>query len=207
VRIWLDTDIGSDVDDALALAYSLRHPGLEVVGVMFGHEGRGLLDDPRPRHRIGREAGGDRRIQALAGAIGAARADRVQAVLGTEQTEPPIVVPANVTFRTRLDDADLVCLADAGDKLSADLAVLCEHWLELQRVEFGRAQPRVALHDPLTVAVLVGPALCVLDGRSNSVDDRGATTVGGDGTPVIAAVDVDPGAVRDHVMSTLLLGR
>ncbi|MEZ4280723.1 MAG: nucleoside hydrolase [Myxococcota bacterium] len=38
LRIWIDTDIGSDVDDALALAYALRHPELELVGVstVFG---------------------------------------------------------------------------------------------------------------------------------------------------------------------------
>jgi len=38
MRIWLDTDIGSDVDDALALAYVLRHPELELVGIstVFG---------------------------------------------------------------------------------------------------------------------------------------------------------------------------
>ena len=32
-RIWIDTDIGTDVDDALALAFALRHPELELVGV------------------------------------------------------------------------------------------------------------------------------------------------------------------------------
>lgn len=31
--IVLDTDIGTDVDDALALAYALRHPGLDLVAV------------------------------------------------------------------------------------------------------------------------------------------------------------------------------
>ena len=38
MRIWIDTDLGSDVDDALALAYALRHPELELVGVstVFG---------------------------------------------------------------------------------------------------------------------------------------------------------------------------
>jgi len=38
VRIWIDTDVGSDVDDALAIAYALRHPELELVGVstVFG---------------------------------------------------------------------------------------------------------------------------------------------------------------------------
>jgi inosine-uridine nucleoside N-ribohydrolase len=38
MRVWIDTDIGSDVDDALALGYALRHPDIEVVGVstVFG---------------------------------------------------------------------------------------------------------------------------------------------------------------------------
>jgi len=38
VRIWIDTDIGTDVDDALTLAYVLRHPGFELAGVstVFG---------------------------------------------------------------------------------------------------------------------------------------------------------------------------
>ena len=39
-------DIGSDVDDAVALAYVIAHPAFELVGVstVFGHEGRRLLD-------------------------------------------------------------------------------------------------------------------------------------------------------------------
>jgi inosine-uridine nucleoside N-ribohydrolase len=38
VRVWIDTDVGSDVDDALAIAYALRHPDLELVGIstVFG---------------------------------------------------------------------------------------------------------------------------------------------------------------------------
>ena len=32
-RIILDTDMGTDVDDALALAFALRHPGIEIVAV------------------------------------------------------------------------------------------------------------------------------------------------------------------------------
>lgn len=38
MRIWIDTDIGSDVDDALAIAYVMRHPGFELCGVstVFG---------------------------------------------------------------------------------------------------------------------------------------------------------------------------
>lgn len=33
VRMILDTDIGTDVDDALALAFALRHPDIELVAV------------------------------------------------------------------------------------------------------------------------------------------------------------------------------
>ncbi len=33
MRLILDTDIGSDVDDALALAFCLRHPGVELAAV------------------------------------------------------------------------------------------------------------------------------------------------------------------------------
>ncbi|MAJ60108.1 MAG: hypothetical protein CBC48_09020 [bacterium TMED88] len=38
MRLWIDTDIGSDVDDALTLAYALRHSEIEVVGIstVFG---------------------------------------------------------------------------------------------------------------------------------------------------------------------------
>jgi len=32
-KIWLDTDIGSDIDDALALAYLLSHPDVDLVGI------------------------------------------------------------------------------------------------------------------------------------------------------------------------------
>src|SRR5919109_375960 len=33
VRLILDTDIGTDVDDALALAFALRHPDIDLVAV------------------------------------------------------------------------------------------------------------------------------------------------------------------------------
>ena len=300
MRVWLDTDIGSDVDDALALAYVVRHPGLELVGlstvfgdlsvrtaiaerllglagvddvpvatglgvpltprkrgVMFGHEGRGLLDDPDPQLRVAEEAGGATRIAELTAAIGDAAPDvlvaigpltnlaamvqagaslpplavmggkltddmlpgmsseipewnwfcdptAVQVVLAAAHERPPIVVPAEITFQTQLAAGDIDALAD-GDQVAAALATLCEEWLELQRSSFGRSDPRVALHDPLTAAVLVASDLCTFEPRTVAVDDRGASTLGtADGRPVTAAVGVDPAAVRAHVMRWLL---
>ncbi len=122
MRIWIDTDIGTDVDDALALAYVLRHPQLELVGVstvfgdvalrsriaeallakaetdvpvvtglgkpltdrrhglLFGHEGEGLLDERHPQLRIESEPDASERRAALARGIEAARPDAVLAI-------------------------------------------------------------------------------------------------------------------------------
>jgi purine nucleosidase len=122
-RIWIDTDIGTDVDDAFALAFALRHREIEVagvstvfgdvelrrrmveellalagepdcpvqmglgkplaegrVGLMLGHEGRGLLADPAPRRRVESDPDSDRRIAALAEALAAARPDALVAI-------------------------------------------------------------------------------------------------------------------------------
>lgn len=48
VRIVLDTDIGSDVDDALALAFALRHPEIELAAVTT------VADDTQARAAIAR---------------------------------------------------------------------------------------------------------------------------------------------------------
>ena len=123
IRIWIDTDLGSDVDDAIALAFALRHPELELVGVstvfgdvelrarmakelirlggaegvpvlaglgkpltesrvglMFGHEGRGLFEDASPRLRTDADPDASRRVDALEEAVEAARADALVAI-------------------------------------------------------------------------------------------------------------------------------
>ena len=299
MRIWIDTDIGSDVDDALALAYVLRRPELELVGVstvfgdvglrsriarhlldlagatgvpvldglgvpitsrrpgrMFGHEGDGLFEVTPPERRITDEAGGTRRIARLGEAIGqaapdvilaigpltnlaaltragfdlpptaimggrfdgdlpAGRApaiaewnwycdpDAVRTVLSAGHRSTPLVVPAEVTFRTAFGPDDLTTLADEGE-LGATLARLCRRWLDAQREGFGHDEPKVHLHDPLTAAVLVEPSLCTFAERSAVVDDGGAAVAGDDGAPtVLVAVDVDPDAVRRHLLATL----
>ena len=299
MRIWIDTDIGSDVDDALTLAYVLRHPGFELVGVstvfgdvelrseiarallavsgspgvpvlsglgapltpgrqglMFGHEGRGLIETPSPRLRTDPEADREARIQRLGQAMQAARPEVVlaigplsnlgalvqagytlpplaimggkltdiqlpgmiegisewnwfsdavaaQAVLGTEHQTLPRVVPAEVTFRTALAEGDVERLA-GGDALARQLSVLCDHWLDLLRQHPGHHSPRVALHDPLTAAILVNPALCTFSERRIRLDDR-AVAQEEDGAPNLhAATDVNASDLRDHLMETWL---
>src|SRR5207245_1257090 len=49
VRLILDTDIGSDVDDALALAFCLRHPDIDLVAVTT------VADDTVRRAQIARK--------------------------------------------------------------------------------------------------------------------------------------------------------
>ncbi len=301
MRIWLDTDIGSDVDDALALAYILGHPDLELVGIstvfgdlalrgqiaeallakagaepvpilaglgvpladrrqgiMFGHEGLGLLDDPNPTLRVRTESGGEHRIDELGRAMASAEPDvvvaigpmtnigalaladvtlpplaimggklkdvmlpgmvaeisewnwhcdplAVQAGLDAAST-PPLIVPAEVTFRTRLNNDDVDRLAE-GNELNRALAVLCREWMKLQAEQFGRDTPTVALHDPLTVALLVEPDLCGYETRRITVDDRAVTTeapADTAGYEVRAAATVDAEAVRAHIMDVLL---
>src|SRR3712207_5452335 len=48
MRILLDTDIGDDIDDALALALALRHPHIEIAGVTT------VFRDTRARARMAR---------------------------------------------------------------------------------------------------------------------------------------------------------
>ena len=123
MKIWIDTDIGSDVDDALTLGYALRHPEVELVGVstvfgdvalrtritralldladradvpvltglgkplcatrkgvMFGHEGRGLLDDAEPVMRVDADPDARATTDALARAIERTAPDALVAI-------------------------------------------------------------------------------------------------------------------------------
>lgn len=43
MKIWIDTDIGSEIDDALALAYLVTNPVVEIVGIST------VTDGPRTR--------------------------------------------------------------------------------------------------------------------------------------------------------------
>jgi purine nucleosidase len=297
MRIWLDTDIGSDVDDALALGYLLKHPDLELVGIstvfgdlsvrgriatellrladvesvpvltgmavpltdrrhglMFGHEGDGLLADADPVRIQREESGAPQRIEALAAELDRSAPDMVVAigpmtnlgalaaagvslppltVMGGRLTKDELpgmsdhvgewnwhcdpvsvqhvvggardtmtVIPADVTFQTRLHRPDIERLA-TGDPLNRALALLCERWLVAQSDELGVEHPLVALHDPLTVAVLAEPGLCGFADQCIEVDDAGVTTVVDGAANVTAAVTVDAEAANQHVMTTL----
>ena len=297
MRVWIDTDVGSDVDDALTIAYVLRHPDLELAGVstvfgdvemrseiarallaltpeidapvltgkavpmmperiglMFGHEGQGILEAPSPRMRVEDDPDGPARIDALATALDKANPDvlvaigplsnlgalaahgaklpplaimggkiedvmlegmvpeipewnwycdplAVQTVLQAPHATLPTIVPAEVTFRTHLIAEDIARL-HTGDPLARQIANLSETWLEFLRSRFGRPEPRVALHDPLTAATLVRGDLCNFAETLIEVDD-GAASHRKEGTANIrVATSVDNDALRAHLMET-----
>ncbi len=299
MRVWIDTDVGSDVDDALALAYALRHPQIELVGVstvfgdvelrtriakalleragaadipivtglgkplqddrqgvMFGHEGAGLLDSPSPCIRVEQDLGAEQRMDALAAALErtvpdvlvaigpmtniGALADMgvtlpplcimggkiedvtvrgmvagisewnwfcdplaVQRTLALQHAVAPRIVPGEVTFRTHLREGDVERLAE-GDPLAQTLFELSRVWLTTLRDQMKAEDPRVLLHDPLTVAVLVEPALAPFEVREIRVDDAGATSHVPGGAHVDVAVDVDEEGLREHLMQVWL---
>jgi inosine-uridine nucleoside N-ribohydrolase len=123
LRLWIDTDLGTDVDDALALAYALKHREIELVGVstvfgdvelrsqmanellriagrpevpvltglgkpishgrnglMFGHEGVGLLENPAPRSQTVSDPNPEERIDAIALELSRSGADAMVAI-------------------------------------------------------------------------------------------------------------------------------
>lgn len=299
MRIWIDTDVGSDVDDAIALAYVMRHAGFELCGVstvfgdvplrtqiarrlldlgdhanievwpglgvpltprrkgiMFGFEGHGIVEGANPIARVKTEDGGPERVAALARAIEAAApdvllaigpltnlgalidhgvdlpplaimggklsdvlvdgmspdifewnwfcdSDAARMVIEAPHAELPLVVPGEVTFQTRLADGDIELL-QAGDPLNQMVATLSQGWLDAQRDLWQRDKPRVALHDPLTAALLIEPTLCSVEDRRITFDAEGVSHVAPGDANAVAATTVDATATRDHLMATLL---
>jgi purine nucleosidase len=62
VRVWVDTDVGTNPDDGVALLVALAHPELEVVGVST------VSGDTRIRAAVARVYLGDRAVSVVAGA-------------------------------------------------------------------------------------------------------------------------------------------
>jgi inosine-uridine nucleoside N-ribohydrolase len=127
----------------------------------------------------------------------------VQHALVAPHARPPRVVPAEVTWRTELAEGDVERLS-RGSAFARSLGVLCDAWLTAQRDRLGVKKPRVALHDPLTLATLVEPGLCPFEYTRIRIDDRGCTTREPDGEEVEVAIDVEPAAVRANLMDVLL---
>ncbi len=77
-------------------------------------------------------------------------------------------------------------------------------WLRAQAELWKVEDPRVALHNPLTAAVLVEPGLCTYRELRMAVDDRGVPSEVDGPANVRLATGVDADAFQDHLMHTLL---
>ena len=87
---------------------------------------------------------------------------------------------------------------------SRALARLCEEWLVFLGESLDAQRPRVALHDPLTVATLVDDSLCPFSSQRLRVDARGATHCESGAPNAQVATDVQVDTLRVHLMETWL---
>ena len=65
-------------------------------------------------------------------------------------------------------------------------------------------EPRVALHDPLTIAWLMEPAICSFESRRVDVDDKGNLNSVPGPANIEIATDVDNRVLREHLLETWL---
>lgn len=86
-----------------------------------------------------------------------------------------------------------------GDAFDEALARLCDEWLTGQRDRMGSKRPRIALHDPMTLACLVEPGLCEFESIRGTSDERRFGRETADGGEIELAVSCDPETVRAHL--------
>ena len=117
VRVWIDTDIGGDIDDAVALLCAARHPGVDLIGVSTVY---GRVD---AKHWLAREllvrAGLDvPRLRGCSAAPAVVLAGAVMPVRGRSPDEKfysyERLAPADLpTMPPREDEARLEAIASA----------------------------------------------------------------------------------------------
>jgi pyrimidine-specific ribonucleoside hydrolase len=197
IRVWIDTDLGTDVDDALAAIGPLTN-----VGALL-RAGASL-----PRLTI---MGGKTTSDAIPGTVPEIEEwnwlcdpTAVQILLdGPPQAAGlPRIVPAEVTHRTELPEIELQRLAE-GDALCRSLLELSEIWLETQ-ARLGLPDPSVKLHDPLSIATLLEAPLCPMEQARLCISEEGKTSrLSGEPNTEVAR-DVDPPRLVQLLMDTLL---
>jgi len=121
MKVWIDTDVGSDVDDALAIAYVLRQPALELVGIST------VFGDVDLRTRIARrllELGGAAQVPVLTGLGRPLTEERIGRMFGHEGLglfDGPL--PVMTTSENPEAEAKLDRLAEALEAAGADALV------------------------------------------------------------------------------------
>jgi purine nucleosidase len=157
-RIWLDTDLGTDVDDALALAFALRHPELELAGVST------VFGDVELRARM---------VEALLRLAGA-EGPPVLAGLGKPLTENRIGIMLGHEGQGLLTDASPRIRTDSDPDGARRVDALA------QAIEGARADALVAIGPLTNVAALLRagsklPRLSIMGGKTAPVTIEGVT--------------------------------
>jgi purine nucleosidase len=119
-----------------------------------------------------------------------------------------LLVPFDVTRRTTITTAALERLR-AADPLCRALATLIERWVPVLRTLDPHFPGDVvaAMHDPLTLAVLVAPDLVEIERLNVSVaehDGQAHTRIDPEGRPMDVVRDVDAAALADLWLGTVL---
>jgi inosine-uridine nucleoside N-ribohydrolase len=165
LRLWIDTDVGTNPDDALALALACRHPDVTLVGVST------VNDDDDARAAVGRDVvrsmGGD------PGVVVSGRAFHVQALRDARADALLAIGP--LTNVARIVGAGL-CPSRVGVMGGALARVLHrDAWREIES-NFGADPAAAALVlarvDVLLVPLDVTAQVCLDDAQREEVGRR-----------------------------------
>jgi purine nucleosidase len=230
VRLWVDTDVGTDPDDAIALLCAVAHPDVELIGIS-------TVDDPHgERAAIARRlldgipvaAGPDVAADALL-AIGpltnVARMARAGAVpprvaimggalapvwhrgtLHTVEHNFGTDPSAAATVLARVAEV-LLCPLDVTVRTCLDdgeRGRLVEADARLGPILAGW-EARVCLHDPLALLALLEEPAVRTERRHLAVDPDGVVRVG-EGAEHEVVVDVDAHAATARIVALLEQG-
>src|SRR6266568_2026713 len=198
--VLIDTDIGDDIDDALALALALRSPEIELHGVttVFGDTQLRAGLAAHLLHVFGRE---DVPVPEWN-----VRSDAKAARMVLAAGIPVTMLGWNVTTRCQLCEEDIERLHSDGSAQTRLLSRLLAAW-QRHRPRWHPSLPY--LHDPLAVLALCSPELLQFEEMTARIFVHGPLR--GymvprvlDGPLVRAAVGVDAEEARAMVMQRLL---
>ncbi len=123
IRLWLDMDIGADIDDAVCLFCAIQHPRIELLGVSTG---RGCIGSAQAGAWVAREMlrlAGHGNVPVLAGSLRSVIGDGFGPNhRGTYGTLAP--KPDSFPTRPEDDDTRIDAIADAMIKIGAPFQFL-----------------------------------------------------------------------------------
>jgi inosine-uridine nucleoside N-ribohydrolase len=230
VRLWIDTDVGTNPDDAVALRCALAHPDVELVGVST------IDDADGARAAVARDLVGGVAVTTdpdfgAEAVLAIGPLTNVARVVRGRATPPRLAVMGGVLVpvrhrgslrrvehnfgrdpgaaRTVLERVPnvLVCPLDVTVRTCVDDDV---------RRRLAEADPaihpmleawdeQVCLHDPLALLALLGERVVRVDRRRLAVEPDGELRVG-EGAEHDVVVDVDEAAVIARIVTLLEQG-